>query len=109
MRRADAPALLAFPNMGPRPHNEAAFDVMRLLPYTVAFHIALPVVMSLFWVSHTLLISQLWLAVHLLFPGVLVATYGYWAGQGERVFLLIAINHAVTFITWGVGMSVLAR
>jgi hypothetical protein len=87
------------------PASEPAFNVMRLLPYGVALHMALPLVMSWFWASHTLLVGQLWLAVHLLFPVLLVGSYRYWAGQGERVFLLVAINHAVTFITWGVAVS----
>ena len=81
-------------------------DLYRVLRWTVPFHVALPVAMVAAWSWSPELVSNAWIAIHLLFPLALVATYRWWAGQGEAVFLVLVINHVVTFLTFAaVGFS----
>ena len=83
-------------------------DLYRILRWTVPFHIALPLAMVAAWSWSPEAVSNLWIAIHLLFPLALVGTYRWWVGQGEAVFLILVINHVITFVTFaavGVWMA----
>lgn len=76
-----------------------ALDVWRLWPWGVALHVVLPVLMAAGWSWSADAMIGGWLAIHLLFPAVLVVTFPWWRGQGEAVVLMLLLNHLVTFAT----------
>jgi len=74
-------------------------DLERVARYTIPFHLLLP------WILWGLAALDqeapiwLFLALHLVFPVLLIASYRYWRGQGLDVVLLVVVNHAATFVS----------
>ncbi len=83
-----------------------AFDVWRLWPWGVALHVLLPIGMSAGWAWSADAVIGGWLAIHVLFPAVLVLTFPWWRDQVEAVVLLL--NHLVTFATFAAIGTLLA-
>ena len=85
----------------PEPLLDAApaLRVWSLAYVTIPVHVLLPVLIAWLGSDHVELVSDAWLAVHLLFPLVLVLSYPWWQGQGEQVLALIVVNHVASFAT----------
>ncbi len=81
----------------------ATIQVAALGRYTIPVHLLLP------WVLWGLTVidpaAPMWffVAVHGLFPVAVVATYPWWRGQGMDLALLVAVNHAATFLSGAVA------
>ena len=82
---------------------EGPVDVLGLAKYTVPLHVALPFLIWWAGKDGEFLTGIVWMAIHVLFPFVLVATYPWWRGQGIEMAVLVVINHVVTFVV-GIGL-----
>ena len=87
------------PALAPAAGHEPGFRVWSLAYYTIPFHVVAPVLIAWAGSEHVDLVSKAWLAVHLLFPIVLVLSYPWWQGQGQQVLGLLAVNHLASFAT----------
>lgn len=75
----------------------------RVARVSIPIHFALPWILWALSVFGSEAPVLLFMALHVLFPVVAVATYRYWRGQGFDLLLLIAVNHAVTFVSGAVA------
>ncbi len=76
-----------------------SWSLWKLAPFTIPFHVLLPIV--LWQVSDgTLAVpATVWLSIHLGFPLVLLMTYRWWQGQIDSLIGLLIVNHLATFGT----------
>jgi hypothetical protein len=76
-----------------------SWSLWKLAPFTIPFHVLLPIV--LWQVSDgTLAVpSVVWLSIHYGFPLVLLLTKRWWRNQIGNLIGLLVVNHLTTFAT----------
>ena len=74
-------------------------EVESLARYSIPIHALLPWILWGLSRLGTEVPVALFMAFHLVFPEVAVASYRYWRGQGIELLVLLAVNHAVTFVS----------
>jgi hypothetical protein len=82
--------------------------IQRLIVPSLALHAALPLVLWGLFVLSPDAAGMAWLAVHLGFPVLLLATVRWWRPFWEDLLLLVFANHIVTFVVAALLMAAAA-
>lgn len=82
-----------------------AIDLHRVAGISLPVHALLPwALWGLAWIDPSISFA-VFIALHALFPILLLLSYRWWRGQGTDVALLVLFNHLATFASGAIASS----